>query len=81
MFFKKGLGDPSLIRKLTMKNPRMSEAMFTIANKYAMAKEATLDTREQKKEKDSSHADQPSSSKGDDKKRKVDCSINAVQRS
>jgi hypothetical protein len=81
MFFKKGLGDPSLIRKLTMKNPRTSEAMFTIANKYAMAKEATLDTREQKKEKDSSHADQPSSSKGDDKKRKVDCSINAVQRS
>jgi hypothetical protein len=25
MFFKKGLRDSSLIRKLTMKNPRMSE--------------------------------------------------------
>jgi hypothetical protein len=46
MFFKKGLRDPSLIRKLTMKNPRMSEAMFTITNKYTQAKEVTLDTRE-----------------------------------
>jgi hypothetical protein len=63
MFFKKGLRDPSLIRKLTMKNPRTLEAMFTIANKYALTKEATLDTREQKKEKESSHTDQPSSSK------------------
>jgi hypothetical protein len=55
MFFKKGLRDSSLIRKLTIKNPRMSEEMFTIANKYALAEEATLDTREQKKEKESSH--------------------------
>jgi hypothetical protein len=29
-----------------MKNPRMSEAMLAIANKYALAKEVTLDTRE-----------------------------------
>jgi hypothetical protein len=50
-----------------MKNPKMSEAMFAIANKYAIAEEATLDTREQKKEKDSGHTDQPSSSKGHDK--------------
>jgi hypothetical protein len=49
MFFKKGIRDPSLIRKLRMKNPRTSEAMFTIANKYAWAEEATLDAREQKK--------------------------------
>jgi hypothetical protein len=55
MFFKKGLRDSSLIRKLTIKNPRMSEEMFAIANKYALAEEATLDTREQKKEKESSH--------------------------
>jgi hypothetical protein len=48
MFFKKGLRDSSLICKLTMKNPRTSEAMFAIANKYALAKEATLDTRELK---------------------------------
>jgi hypothetical protein len=55
MFFKKGLRDSSLIHKLTIKNPRMSEEMFAIANKYALAEEATLDTREQKKEKESSH--------------------------
>jgi hypothetical protein len=30
MFFKKGLRDSSLIRKLAMKNPRMSEEMLTI---------------------------------------------------
>jgi hypothetical protein len=57
MFFKMGLRDPSLIRKLTMKKPRMSEAMFAITNIYALAEEATLDTREQKKEKDSGHVD------------------------
>jgi hypothetical protein len=34
MFFKKGLRDSSLIRKLTMKNPRMSEQMLAITNKY-----------------------------------------------
>jgi hypothetical protein len=63
MFFKKGLMDSSL--------------MFTIANKYALAEEATLNTREQKKE--SGHMDQPSLSKGHDKKRKSDCSVNAVE--
>jgi hypothetical protein len=31
--------------------------MFTIANKYALAEEATLYTIEQKKEKESSHTD------------------------
>jgi hypothetical protein len=46
MFFKKRLRYPSLIHKLTMKNPRTSEAMFTITNKYALAEEATIDTRE-----------------------------------
>jgi hypothetical protein len=78
MFFKKGLRDPSLIRKLTMKNPRTSEAMFSIANKYALADEATLDTREQKRE-ELGHTYRSSSSKGHDKKRKVDHSINAVE--
>jgi hypothetical protein len=53
--------------------------MFAIANKYALAEEATPDTREQKKEKESGHTDQPSSSKGHNKKRKVDHSINAVE--
>jgi hypothetical protein len=46
MFFKKRLRDSSLIRKLTMKNPRMSEKVLAIANKYAMKEEVTLDTRE-----------------------------------
>jgi hypothetical protein len=80
MFFKKGLRDSSLIYKLTMKNPRTSEAMFAIANKYALAKEATLDIREQKKVKESGHMDQPSLCKGHDKKRKADHSINAMER-
>jgi hypothetical protein len=34
MFFKKGLTDLSLIRKLTTKNPRTSEEMLAITNKY-----------------------------------------------
>jgi hypothetical protein len=63
-----------------MKNTRTSKAMFAITNRYILAEVVTLDTREQKKEKDSGHADQPSSSKGHDKKRKADCSINVVQR-
>jgi hypothetical protein len=46
MFFKKGLRDLALIRKLTLKNPRMSEAMFAITNRYALAEEVTLDTSE-----------------------------------
>jgi hypothetical protein len=45
MFFKKGLRDLALIRKFTMKNLKMSGAMFTITNRYALAEEATLDTR------------------------------------
>jgi hypothetical protein len=76
MFFKKGLREPSLIRKLAMKNPRLLEEMFYIANRYVMAEEATLNTKEQKKE--SGHTDQPSSSKGHDKKRKMDRSINGL---
>jgi hypothetical protein len=79
LFLKKGLRDPSLIRKLIMKNPKISEAMFAITNKYALPKEATLDAREQKKEKESDHMDQPCSSKGHDKKRKAYRSINAVE--
>jgi hypothetical protein len=79
MFFKKGLRDPSLIRKLTMKTPRTLEAMFAIANMYAMVEEVTLDTGEQKKEKNSGHTDQPSSSKDHYKKRKADHSVNVVE--
>jgi hypothetical protein len=63
-----------------MKNFRMSEAMFAIANKYAPTEEVTLDTREQKKLKESGHMDQPSSCKGHNRKRKADHSINAVER-
>jgi hypothetical protein len=62
MFFKKGLRDSSLIQKLTIKSPKTLEQMFSIANRYALAKEVTLDKSEQKKEP--GHLDQPSSSKG-----------------
>jgi hypothetical protein len=78
MLFKQGLRDSSLIRKLTVKKPRTSEEMFAIANKYALAEEATLGTREQK-EKESCHTDQPSSSKGHDQKRKAGHSVNTVE--
>jgi hypothetical protein len=72
MFFKKGLRDLSLIHKLTMKNPRTSEEMLAITNRYALAKEVTLDTRDQKKDKELGYSDQPSTSKSNDKKRKAD---------
>jgi hypothetical protein len=51
--------------------------MFSITNRYALAEEARLDTREQRKE--SGHQDQPSSSKGHNKKRKPHRSINVVE--
>jgi hypothetical protein len=57
MFFKKGLRDSSLTRKLAMKNPRTSKVMLAITNEYTLAEEVTLDTRKQKKEKESSHMD------------------------
>jgi hypothetical protein len=80
MFFKKGLRDSSMIRKLAMKNPRTSEEMLTITNKYALAEEATLDTRDLKKDKELGHSDQPSTSKSHDKKRKLDRSMANVER-
>jgi hypothetical protein len=61
-----------------MKNSSTSEEMLAITNKYALADEATFDTREQKKE-ESGHTDQPSMSKGHNKKRKTDRSINVVE--
>jgi hypothetical protein len=54
--------------------------MFTITNKYTLAEEATPNTKEQKNEKDSCHVDQSSLSKAHDKKRKVDHSVNVVER-
>jgi hypothetical protein len=78
IFYKKGLKDSALVRKLAMKNPRMSEEMLGNANKYALMKEATLDTREAKKDKPS-HMDWPGTSKSNDKKRKHDCSIANVE--
>jgi hypothetical protein len=80
IFFKNGLRDSSLICKLTMKNSMTSEQMLAIANKYALTEEDVLDTREQKKEKELDHSDQPSSSKGHDKKRKTGRSMNNVER-
>jgi hypothetical protein len=80
MFFKKGHEDSSLIRKLTMKNPMTYEEMLAIANKYALVEEVTLDTRDQKKDKELGHSDQPNTSKNNDKKRKVDRSVANIGR-
>jgi hypothetical protein len=55
MFLKKGVRDLSLIHMLPMNNPRTSEEMLAFANKYALAKEATLDTRDQKMDKELGH--------------------------
>jgi hypothetical protein len=57
MFFKKGLRDSSIIHKLAMKIPRTSEEMLVIANKYALVEEATLDNRDDKKDKEPSQSD------------------------
>jgi hypothetical protein len=80
MFFKKGLKDSSLIRKLDMKNPRTSEEMLAITNKYALVEEATIGTQESKKDKKLSHSDQPRTSKSNDKKRKSDRLVAHVER-
>jgi hypothetical protein len=45
-FFKEGLRDSTLIHKLTTKICKSSEEMLAITNKYALAKQATLDSRE-----------------------------------
>jgi hypothetical protein len=74
MFFKKWLRDPSLIRKLAMKNPGLEE-MFAIANKYALAEETTLDDKKTKKDKKPSQSDRPDTSQCNDKKRKHDRSV------
>jgi hypothetical protein len=84
MFFKKGLRDSSLIRKLTMKNPRTSEEMLAIAKKYALAEEVTLDNRDTNRDsntdKELSHSNRPSSSKSNDKKRKSGHSVANIER-
>jgi hypothetical protein len=80
MLFNKGLRDSSLIRKLTMKNPRTPEEILAIANMYALVEEATIDTKQQNKDKELGHSDQADTSKSQDKKRKVDCSAANVER-
>jgi hypothetical protein len=72
MFFKKGLRDSSLICMLTKKNPRTSEEILEIANKHALAEEATLDTRDQKEDKEQGHSTQPNTLKNNDMKRTSD---------
>jgi hypothetical protein len=80
MFFKKGLKDSSLICKLTMKTPRTFEEMLPIANKYALAEEATIDNRDSKKDKESGPSDRPNTSKSNNKKRKLGRSMANVER-
>jgi hypothetical protein len=43
-----------------------------IANKYALAEEATLDTRDQKEDKEQGHSTQPNTLKNNDTKRTSD---------
>jgi hypothetical protein len=78
MFFKKDLKDSALICKLAMKNPRTSEEMLAIANKYALAEEETLDNKEAKKDKKPSHSDRPGTSINN-KKKKADHSMANVE--
>jgi hypothetical protein len=54
--------------------------MLEITNKYNLAEEVTLETRDQKKDKELGHSDQPSTSKNNDKKRKLHNSIANVER-
>jgi hypothetical protein len=67
VFFKKGHRNSSLIRRLTIKTPRTSEEMLVIANKYAVAEEATLDNRDSKTDKELGQSDRPSTSKSNDR--------------
>jgi hypothetical protein len=62
-----------------MKNPRTLEEMLAIANKYVLVEEATLNTKEAKKEKKSNHSDRPKTSKSNDKKRKHDHFVSNVE--
>jgi hypothetical protein len=64
---------------LAMKNPRTLEEMLAIANKYVLVEEATLNTKEAKKEKKSNHSDRPKTSKSNDKKRKHDRFVSNVE--
>jgi hypothetical protein len=79
MFFKKGLRDSSLTRKLAMKTPGRQKKCSPLLHKYALVKEVTIDAKEQKKEKESGHMNKPSSSNGHDKKGKENRSIKAVE--
>jgi hypothetical protein len=81
MFIKKGLKDSALIRNPAMKNPSTLRDMLAIANKYALAEEATLGSRESKKDKKLSQSKWPGTSKSNDKKRKSDRSVANVERS
>jgi hypothetical protein len=69
MFLKKGLRDSSLIHKLTKKNPRTSEEMLAITNKYALAEEV----------KESSQFNRPGTSTSNNKKRKSDRCVANVE--
>jgi hypothetical protein len=80
MFFKKGLRDSFLIRKLSMKNLSSSKEMLAITNKYSLAEEVTLDSREDKKDKELSQSDRLDTSKNNDKNRKHDHSVASLER-
>jgi hypothetical protein len=63
-----------------MKNTRTSEEMLVIANKYALAKEDTLNNKDAKKDKESNQSDRTSTSKNNYNKRKCNHSMANVER-
>jgi hypothetical protein len=63
-----------------MKNPRTFKETLAIVSTNALVEEATLDTRDQKKDKELGHLEQPNTSKSHDKKRKADRSLANVER-
>jgi hypothetical protein len=46
-----------------MKSPRTYEEMLVISNKYTLAEETILDSRDLKKDRELGHLDHPSTSK------------------
>jgi hypothetical protein len=63
-----------------MKNPRTFKETLAIVSTNALVEEVTLDTRDQKKDKELGHLEQPNTSKSHDKKRKADRSLANVER-
>jgi len=80
MYFKKRLKDPEFFRKLARKDVRTCEELFFIANQYALAEEAVLKTRKNRRDRKTSHHEKHESSRTQDKKKKSDCEVMNIER-